>query len=163
MLTQSAIISAELKQDIDALYTRYAEILDDDELEQWPTLFTEFCRYVIQPRENHVAGLEGYWLYFDSNAMLRDRILSLRKANLYNIHQDRHLISGVRIVDEQDGVYTCRASYTVIQSNVEGRAAIFSVGEYRDKIVLTDDGPRFQERWVIVDNFNMEGLLAIPL
>lgn len=156
-------VTAEIEHQILGLNTRYAHCLDDDRIEQWPTLFVEDCRYLIHPRENFVAGLEGYVLYFDSNAMLRDRVTSLREANLYNIHQNRHIVSNVVVEDAEDGVWRARASYVVLQTDVEGNASVFSVGEYRDRIVFTDAGPRFQERVVIPDNFNVHGMVAFPL
>lgn len=155
--------AAEIERQILGLNTRYAHCLDDDRTEEWPQLFTEECRYAIHPRENFVAGLEGYWLYFDSNAMLRDRVTSLREANLYNIHQNRHIVSNVVVEGEEDGVYCCRASYLVIQTDLEGNPRVFSVGEYRDRVVLTAQGPRFQERIVIPDSFNVQGMIAFPL
>ena len=46
--------------------------------------------------------------------MMRDRITSLRIANYYNLHTDRHLVSNVDIVGMADGVYDARANYAVI-------------------------------------------------
>lgn len=156
-------VTPEIERALYRLQVRYVQCLDNDELEVWPTLFTEDCRYVIHPRENLNLGLDGYWLYFDNNAMLRDRVTSLRNANLYNIHQDRHLISGMTVVDAVAGEYRVHTSYAVIQTDVEGRARIFSVGEYRDRVVETPDGFRLRERIVVPDNFNVEGMIAIPL
>lgn len=156
-------IDAQIEREILALNTRYAHCLDDERLEEWPQLFTEDCRYVIHPRENLKAGLEGYWLYFDSNAMLRDRVVSLREANLYNIHQNRHLVSNVVVEGQEGDAWRCRASYLVVQTDVDGNARVFSVGEYRDLVVLTPEGPRFKERLVVPDSYNVQGMIAFPL
>lgn len=153
----------QIEREVIDLNNRYARILDDDRLEEWPGLFVEDCKYVIHPRDNYNAGLEGYWLYFEGNAMLRDRVKSLRVANLYNIHQDRRIVTGVMVDEAHDDVYHARSAFLILQSDVEGRGCFFSTGEYLDKIVATDDGFKFIERLVIPDSFNMHGLVAVPL
>lgn len=157
------VVELSIEQQIFQLNNRYARCLDEDRLEEWPKFFVEDCRYLIHPRENFRLGLEGYLLYFDNNAMLRDRVTSLREANLYSIHQDRHFVSGVALDGCVDNVYHTYASYQVIQTDVDGHARVFSVGEYRDQLVMTTDGLKFKERQVIVDNFNVEGMIAVPL
>ena len=94
---------------------------------------------------------------------MRDRIKSLRIANYYNLHTDRHLIANVDIVGVADGVYNARANYAVIQTDAEGRSDLFSAGEYVDRIVFRDGVPKFRERLVLLDTSNIVGLLAVPL
>jgi anthranilate 1,2-dioxygenase small subunit len=156
-------VHPDIERQIARLNTQYALCLDDDRIELWPGLFVDKCRYVIHPRENFAAGLEGYILYLDSNAMLRDRVTSLREANLFNIQQNRHLVSNIEVQGRERDTWIARASYVVIQTDAEGNAAVFSVGEYRDRITVTDHGARFVERIVITDNFNVHGMVAFPL
>ena len=157
------MIPFEIERAVVDLCHRYAQCLDDDRLEEWPEFFVEDGRYLIHPRENVAAGLDGYWLYFDNRKMLRDRIVSLRKANVYNIHQDRHLVSNIRVEQDGGGELRVRSNYLVIQSDVEGRSRVFSAGEYRDRVVMSGAHPLFKERVVIPDTFNVEGLVAVPL
>lgn len=162
-MSAAPTIGFELERAAVRLNHAYARCLDEDRLEQWPAFFTADCVYAIHPRENFDAGLDAYWLYFDSQAMLRDRITSLRKANVYNIHRDRHILSTIEVLGQDGDAWLASASYLVIQTDVEGRSRVFSAGEYRDRIVLTPDGPLFRERLVLADTFNVEGLIAIPL
>lgn len=148
---------------VSRLNARYALCLDDDRLEEWADFFTDTPRYMIQPRENHEMGLDGYWLYFDSQGMLRDRITSLRGANLYNIHRDRRIVSSVLVERVEGGRIYARASFLIAQTDVEGRGRLFMAGEYRDRIAMTKAGLLFEERLVLVDTFNADGLVAIPL
>lgn len=155
-------VPVEVELSILRLNSQYALCLDDDRLEAWPDFFTDQPRYMIQPRENFDKGLDGYWLYFDSQGMLRDRIASLRGANLYNIHRDRRIISSVLVDRIEHGRVHARASFMIVQSDVEGRGRLFMAGEFRDRIVMTEKGPLFEERLVLVDTFNADGLIAIP-
>ena len=157
------VVPGDIERAIVRLNNLYAECLDDDRLEEWPEFFTDDASYKIHPRENYRLGLEGYWLYFESKKMLRDRVLSLREANIYNIHVDRHLVSNIRVARSDDGTYIARANYVVLQSNNEGRTIVFSTGEYMDKIVVIGGRALFKERIVIPDTFLAISLIAVPL
>ena len=148
---------------IEQMNKAYARCLDDDRLEDWPDFFLDDGRYLIQSRENRDAGLYGYILYFENRAMMRYRVKSLRVANYYNLHTDRHLIANVDILGVEDGVYDARANYAVIQTDAEGRSGLFSAGEYVDRIVFVEGAPKFAERLVLLDTSNIVGLLAVPL
>lgn len=156
-------LSSDVTNQIVELNYRYVQTLDDRRLDDWPGHFVDDCRYIIHPRENRDRGLEGYWIYCDSKKMMDDRVLSVKEVNLYNIHYDRHSISNVLVDPPEDGVYAVRSNYMVIQTNAEGRSSIFSVGEYRDKVVFVGDEPKFKEKIVIPDTFAVAPLLAIPL
>ena len=154
----------ETEMRIGRLNQEYARCIDEDRLESWVDFFNgEDARYLIHPRENADNGLEGYWMYCGNKPMMRDRIVALRKANIYNIHYDRHIVGGSQIVGAEDGIYDVRTNYCVIQTDVEGRSEVFSAGEYRDKVVLTNGDARFREKIVVPNTFNIERPLAVPL
>lgn len=160
----TATISMETEFRIARLIEDYGRCLDNCEFKDWAGLFEgEDARYMIHPRENAEAGLEGYWMYCESKAMIRDRILALENANIYNIHYDRHLISSVRVTGEAGGTFEVRASYCIIQTDVEGRSEVFSAGEYRAKVVGAGEAFRLKEMVVVPDTFNIQRPLAVPL
>ena len=68
---------------LEHLHARYAHALDADRLEQWPEFFTEKGRYRITTAENEEQGLPLSVLYAEGRPMMRDRIHSLRHANIY--------------------------------------------------------------------------------
>lgn len=154
----------EIEYRISRLMNDYGRLLDDNLFDEWLTLFEgEDSRYFLHPRENVDAGLQGYWIYCKNKPMLRDRIHALKHANIYNIHYSRHILSGTRIVGQTAGIYDVRTNYCVIQTDVEGRSEVFSAGEYRDKVIFAIDGPRFKEKHVVPDTFNIQRPLAIPI
>jgi len=143
---------------------RYAACLDDRQYDKWPDFFIEDCKYVIQPRDNVDAGFEGgCWIYSTNKKMLRDRILSLQKVNIYDVHYNRHLISNIRILAEKDNTYIARANYLVIHTSSEGHSSIKSTGEYQDEVVWQEDQLVFKQRIVIPDTFNTDKIVAVPL
>lgn len=138
-------------------------LLDDERFEDWARLFDDPCIYRITTRENADSGLPISVVFCDSRAMMIDRVLSLRQANIYNPHYARHLITNVRVLGESGGAYDVHSSYMVTQTTLEGETRIFSVGKYLDRIARTAGGLRFRERIVVADTGSIHNLLAAPL
>lgn len=153
----------DIVQRIENLNFRYAECLDGNRLPDWPDFFADDCRYLIHSRENLDLGKEAYWLRFENKRMLRDRVVSLCEVNIYQIHYERRLVSNVMVTGRDGEVWLARASYMLLHTNNEGRSHIFSIGEYRDRIVETASGLRFTERLVIVDSFTVPSHLSVPI
>src|SRR5258707_8008425 len=100
--------------ELDALYADYAHCLDNDELEAWPDFFTDDCGYRITSAENFEAGLPIGIVYATSKAMLTDRIMALRKANIYEPQRYRHLIGAVKIGAEENALLPVVANLLVV-------------------------------------------------
>lgn len=154
---------AEAQRLIEALNRDYVHAIDDDRLEEWPAFFTGDGRYVITTRENLARGLPVGVMTCESRGMLEDRILALRKANIYEPHVYRHLLSAVRVTGRENGVWRAEAGYAVIRTMQEGDMAIFSAGKYVDKIVIENGAAMFKERVVICDSRRIDTLIVIPL
>lgn len=145
------------------LLDEYVELIDADRLEEWLALFAEDCVYRVNARENEEQNLPAPILLCTNKNMLRDRITSLRNANEYNLHYDRHLVSGIRVKDTVDGIARVEANYAVIQTDMEGRSRIFSVGRYRDRVRWEGERLVLVEKLVVMDTFAVPTLLATPL
>ena len=146
------------------LQLRYAHAVDEDALEQWPGFFTDEGRYRVIPRENHARGLPACLIDCTGQAMLMDRVTSLRRANIYNIHFDRHLMSPPLVEPgEAPGTARARTQFLVLQSDQAGVTKPFAAGVYLDLIELNGDSPRFIERTVVLDTYGVLELLATPI
>lgn len=146
-----------------ALEYRYARLLDDDRLEEWPNLFAERGVYKVIPRENLGRQPALPIMFCDSRDMMADRVRSLRVANIYNLHYCRHVISNIEILSARDDTFEVAACYTVYQTDLEGQTRLFSVGQYRDVIAGAGSEFAFREKIAVCDTFNIPNLLAIPL
>jgi len=145
------------------LQDQYINNLDNDRLEAWPTLFTEDCLYEIVPKENADMGLPIGIIYCDNQKMLRDRVVSLRNANIFEEHSYRHMTSGLCVVAEKDGVIETESNYVVIQTRTNGESNVYQAGKYYDKVVRTDAGLRYRSKRVIYDTSRVQTLLATPI
>lgn len=157
------MIAPETRQAISDLYADYAHYIDTDRLEEWLEFFTPDCVYKIVPRENDAAGLPLSVMLCENRNMLRDRVVSLREANIYNLHIDRHFVSGLRIGKPEGGVYPVQANFAVYQTTPEGVSMLFSVGVYNDRVTFVNGAPRFKEKTVVIDTAAIINLLATPL
>jgi anthranilate 1,2-dioxygenase small subunit len=155
--------NGSMKEALRELLEEYAECIDAERYDDWLALFTEDAVYQVIPRENFDQNLPAALIYCSSKNVLRDRITSLLNANEYNPHYDRHLISGVRVAQENDSAWKLSANYAVFQTNVEGQTRLFSVGRYADKVVKLEGKLRFREKRVVVDTYSVPSMLATPL
>jgi 3-phenylpropionate/cinnamic acid dioxygenase small subunit len=147
---------------VEDLHARYCHALDDDRLEDWPGFFTEEGVYRITTAENESRGLPLPVLFCDSRAMLRDRVQSLRHANIYEPQRYRHIVSSI-LVNEVDATHvTSTANFLVVRIMQNGESMVFAGGVYRDRIVLKPT-PLYEERVVVCDSRRFDTLLAIPL
>jgi len=147
---------------VETLHARYAHALDDDRLEDWPELFTESGKYRIATAENEARGLPLPVLSCDSRAMMRDRVQSLRHANVYEPQRYRHMLSSVLISHLDGERVSSVASFLVIRIMQNGDTAVFASGKYLDRILLSPE-PKYEERVVVCDSRRFDTLLAIPL
>lgn len=157
------MVDGEVYRQICALEYRYARLLDEDQLEAWPGLFEPAGVYRVVPRENFGRAPELAIMSCDGQGMMRDRVRSLREANVYNIHQPRHVVTNVELLGAEARVHEVACCYTVYQTDQEGTTRLYSVGQYLDLVAFGPDGPRFRRKLVVVDSFAIPNLLAIPL
>lgn len=152
--------------ELEQLFTDYVHCLDADELERWPDFFTEDCFYRITSAENYDAGLPLGLIYATSRNMLKDRVSALREANVYEPQRYRHLVSSIRIVDDEvEGLehVDLVANFLVVRTMQDGEMTIFGAGRYLDRVSRENGCWRFASKTVVLDSRQVDTLLAIPI
>jgi anthranilate 1,2-dioxygenase small subunit len=142
---------------------RYVATIDNDRIEEWPALFTDDCLYEIVSKENEDLDLPAPVIHCDNVRMLRDRVVALRNANIYEKPAYRHCLSGMAWRQVGDGSYIVDTSYVVINTSQEGESAVYQAGRYIDHVVRTPDGLRFRSKRCIYDTLRVQTLLAYPI
>lgn len=145
------------------LQQQYVQSIDDDELDAWPEFFTESCVYQVVPRENYDEGLPAALINCDSKGMLVDRVVSLRHANIYNIHTTRHVVGAPRILSQADGKICTETSYAIFQTQVDGETSVFQVGRYLDEVVQIGEQLLFCSKICVADTSRVNRLLSTPV
>jgi anthranilate 1,2-dioxygenase small subunit len=155
---------ADMERVVGRLNRLYGMAIDEDRLEDWPVLFVEDGRYIIDPRENRDLGLDGgYWMYYTSRAMMRDRVTALRHVNVFNKHYYRHLTSDSFVDSVENGIINSRTNYLLVETNWEGRSQLLSAGVYHDKVSIENGEARFIEKVVVPDSFHTSTAIIAPI
>ena len=97
--------------------------------------------------------------------MMRDRVASLRHANVYEPQRYRHLVAGA-LVERLDAEHASSiASFMVLRILQDGDTIVFASGRYLDRILLAGEegAPQYEERVVVCDSRRFDTQLAIPL
>ena len=146
------------------LNARYVEAIDDGKLEAWPDFFTEHGRYRVTTAENFARDLPLALIHATSRAMLRDRVRSLRDANIYEAQRYRHLL-GTPLIERggEGGDIHALASFIVARIMHIGETMLFATGRYQDRMVREGGRLLFAEKVVILDSRLIDTLPAIPL
>jgi 3-phenylpropionate/cinnamic acid dioxygenase small subunit len=162
---QNSRMNIDLQFKVQNLNARYAEAIDDNKLEAWPDFFTTDGRYRVTTADNFERDLPLALIYATSRAMLRDRVRSLRDANVYEAQRYRHVIGPALIRAEGEREVHAQTSFMVARIMHTGESTLFATGRYRDHIVLdaAGAGAHFAEKVVILDSRLIDTLLAIPL
>ena len=138
-------------------------VIDADRLEEWPNFFTEDCVYEIIPKENADLGLPMGIMHCFGRAMLRDRITSLRKANVFEPHTYRHMTSGLELTSVDADSVDMQSNYVVVQTLTDGESRIYQAGRYFDRVVHCAEGWLYQRKRAVYDTSRVQTLLVTPV
>jgi len=155
--------SLELRAAVADLYAEYGDVLDGGDLDAWPELFTDPCLYLVQPRENHDAGLPLATTRCESRGMLKDRAYAVQKTQMYAPRYLRHVISLPRIMAVTAERIAARANYAVFETALDEPTRILNVGRSLDLIVEDGGRLRFRERICVFDSGLVPTSLIYPV
>ena len=141
----------------------YARCIDNGDLEAWPDFFDDICTYKITTSDNYSLGLEAGVIFANSKGMLRDRVASLREANIYERHGYRHFFGQPWIVSEEPDAVRSETSFMVARIMRDGTTDVYATGRYIDLYRLAGGAPKLRERIVVCDSSRFDTLLALPL
>ena len=153
----------EMRWEAEELLDRYAQCLDEDRLEEWPEFFREKAVYKIISRVNVERNYQLATIMCDSRDMMKDRVIAIRNASVFSQRYLRHLVTNVRVAGQEGEAWLVKSNYVVLQTLQNEETKVFNAGQYVDKIVFDNGGPKFQEKLVIYDTIQIPGLLVIPI
>jgi salicylate 5-hydroxylase small subunit len=152
-----------LRFEVEDLYARYIACVDSGNLDAWPDFFTDPCVYRLAPRENHDRGLPLATLSFESRGMLKDRVYAVTQTLFHQPYYQRHILSGLRIVERHDDELRCEANYLVIRTKLWEPSEVFNSGRYFDKLVRDGDALKFAEKICVFDSELIPNSVIYPI
>ena len=147
------------------LQAQAARLADDGRWVEWAELFTDDGLYLLQPRENFDRGFPLATMRFESKGMLLDRAYAVTETIFHDPYYQRHIVGTPRILSLKDNANRIHseANYTVIRTKFDGDSTILSVGFYRDQIVRTSGGLKFQSRLCVYDIEMIANSIIYPI
>ena len=163
LLLETTIQEMVLWYDLHQLQEHYVSVIDTDRLEEWPDLFTEDCVYEMVPKKSvNLAPPVGIMHCF-GRPTLRDRIISLRKANVLEPQTYRHMTSGLEVTPVDADTVDMQSNYVVVQTLSDGESRVYQAGRYFDRVTRTVQGWRYQRKRAVCDASRVLPWLAIPV
>jgi anthranilate 1,2-dioxygenase small subunit len=141
----------------------YTYVLDDGPFSEWPTFFTDPCLYRITTRMNEQQNMPLSIMLCDNQAMLYDRVEAVEKANIFEPHFYRHILSDSRVLAADSHSIKIETSFICVRSMLDGRMDLFTAGKYVDQLVKQDGRCLFRAKTVVLDHSRIDTLIAIPL
>jgi salicylate 5-hydroxylase small subunit len=145
------------------LYAGYGAAIDANDWDKWIDLFVDECDYRVQPRENHERGFPLATLALLSKGMLRDRAYGIKETLFHDPYYQRHVVGAPLVEKVEDGVIVAQANYAVFRTKLNQETTVFNVGRYLDRVRITSDGLRFEQRHCIYDSEMIPNSLIYPI
>ena len=149
---------------VEQLIFEWARRIDENRVEEIADLLVPNGRYTVQSRFNLDRNLPHCSIDCHSPAQLRDRILSMRIANIYEPHHYRHMISGIQILKKENNLLEVVSNFSIIRTmELDGEIQIIFIGQARDEILIDQQTILFTRRHLVFDSRAIETLLVIPI
>jgi anthranilate 1,2-dioxygenase small subunit len=149
---------------VENLVHEWARAIDENRVEAICEMMLPEGRYTVQSRFNADRGLPHALMDAHSAAQLRDRIRSMRLANIYEPQHYRHLVSGVQIVGGDERELQVRSNFLVVRTlELDGDMKVIAAGQCEDVVAVGGAEPLFRSRRFVLDSRVVETLLVIPL
>ena len=156
-------VSAELRFEIEDLYTDYANTLDRADYKEWCNFCVDDAIYRIVPRENYVRGLPIAVMHCESKGMIQDRAYAVEELNMTQPRVLRHFVSCLAIESADGDRIKAGANFLVVQTLFEEMTEIVMAGRYVDEIVRQDGRLLFQRRDCVYDSALIPTSLVAPV
>jgi anthranilate 1,2-dioxygenase small subunit len=146
------------------LLVAYTYCIDEGRLADWPGFFRDPGLYRITTRRNEERGYPLSIMLCDNHKMLFDRVEAIEKANVFEPHLYRHILSDSRVLSVDDAEARIETSFMCVRTMVDGGAmTLFAAGRYVDHVVCEGGKLLYQSKVVVLDSSKVDTLLALPL
>ncbi len=95
--------------------------------------------------------------------MLKDRVYAATQTLFHQPYYQRHILSGLRIVERQGDELRCEANYLVIRTKLWEPSEVFNTGRYLDKLVREDGALKFAEKICVFDSELIPNSVIYPI
>ena len=144
----------ELRAEIEDLFFREAELLDQWRLDEWLMLLTDDAGYYVPSNDRPEAShRDTLFTIADNNARLKERVRRILDPSCHAEHphsRTRRLIGNVRVAAQSGDTVEATANFIVHRFRRGDDTRIF-VGQYRYRLRRVAGALKISERRVILD------------
>lgn len=158
----SAAANAALRSEIEDFNTAYADCLDDGDINQWPSFFTEDCIYKIIARENWDQGLPLATLFAEGRGGLVDRTVAVTKTTVFRKRYLRHFITNTRIRAVDGATIKAEANFQVLETTTDEFTKVLSTGRYIDTFQRLGGALKLKKRVCVYDSEMVPATIVYP-
>jgi p-cumate 2,3-dioxygenase beta subunit len=163
--TPTAEKSRVARTDVEELFYREADLLDNWELDQWLSeMLTEDATYYVPPNDLPDADARyALFIIADDIVRLKERIIRLKDPNChaeYPHSRTRRLISNVRILSDDGELLTVKANFIVYRHRRHQSPRIFT-GYYVNKLKHVNGQLKIHERRAVLDAEELGSMGAV--
>ncbi len=87
----------------------------------------------------------------------------MRRANIFEPHWYRHLVTSTRLKGEESGGWRLHSNFAIVRTMQGGEQSLFLAGFYDDVVVEQAGKLLFREKTVVLDSNRVDTLLVIPV
>jgi p-cumate 2,3-dioxygenase subunit beta len=147
-------MSGASRAEVEELFYREAELLDQWRLDEWLALLTEDACYYVPPNDKPDADHRTtLFTIADNNARLKERVRRIKDPGCHAEHphsRTRRLIGNVRIAGQSGDTVEAAANFIVHRFRRGEDMRVF-VGEYRYRLRRENGALKIAERRAILD------------
>ena len=157
--------------DIAQFMSRYAEALDQRDLEAWRGFFGTEAGYTVASFENQASGLPLLFINDDSRSKIDDRVRLVRDfwQGSFNDYLQRHILSFPIILHTAGEILRLAQSFSVYATETDlgsensGSSSLMCVGAYRATTLGRGTERRFSRLEVVLDTAALPRSLVYPI
>ncbi|GAA3707699.1 aromatic-ring-hydroxylating dioxygenase subunit beta [Oceanisphaera sediminis] len=155
---------SELNVAIAQFNAKYAEVLDDGDLMDWPSFFSNDAIYKVTSRENFERNLPVGLVYCERLSMIKDRALAISNTAMFAPRYLRHFISNTVVEQVGNNQIVSSSNYILMQTLHDNpESTLHQVGKYNDIFVVEGGALKLKERICIYDNLLLDNSLVYPV
>lgn len=153
----------EARLEVEEFHYAYANVLERQDIERWPSFFAEDAVYEMKARDNADSGLRLALMYCDGMGMLKDRAYAIKYTEMYAPRYLNLMISNTRVLAIEGPCIQSEANYLLLETLIDEPTRIQQAGKYYDRFERRDGRLVIKERLCVYDSVLINNCVVFPV
>jgi len=153
-----------LRLEVENFNSRYADVLDQGNLKEWPDFFAPSPFYKITSRENFSAGFPIGIMYCDSKEMLIDRATAILSSMEFSPRVIMHFISNHLVSNVvPSSAFSSRSNFLLVENMADQKPSFLMAGQDYNKFIWSESKLLLKERICVYDSILIQTSIIYPV